>query len=357
MASWSPSSIASRAASPARDAPARVFAARSGVHMAKPLTGYDRGPDGRLVPNGDAHAVAEAFRHRGTGANWTELARFLNEEGVRPYSRKNGGQWTASSVRAMLRNRGYLGEISVDDVVNPDTHPPLVTLAEFEAAQASRGTPIIRSSEPSLLAGLVRCGSCRHVMKRKRLRAGELVYRCGKHHSSGTCPTATVYASVVEPYVERLLLSEAASRSYRPERATTAIEQAEREVADAEAELRAWATDPDILRLRRDFYVEGLQAREHRLKEAEARRRQLFADSATVLPSWAELRSLWPSFTTAEKRRVLGSVFDAIVVRPNGRRRVDERVVVLLRATLPATCRVAAGASRFGPSTCQTVPG
>jgi hypothetical protein len=30
-----------------------------------------------------------------------------------------------------------------------------------------------------------------------------------------------VYATVVEPYVERLLLEEAASRSYRPEQSST----------------------------------------------------------------------------------------------------------------------------------------
>ena len=52
--------------------------------MAKAPTGYDRGDDGRLVPNGDAPAIAEAFRLRGRGANLSEVARLLDERGVRP---------------------------------------------------------------------------------------------------------------------------------------------------------------------------------------------------------------------------------------------------------------------------------
>ena len=88
---------------------ARSFAARRGVHMAKPLTGYDHGEGKRLVPNDDAPVIRDLFRRRATGAHWTELARYLDERDVRPWGRVEGGNWTAASVRSLIGNRGYLG--------------------------------------------------------------------------------------------------------------------------------------------------------------------------------------------------------------------------------------------------------
>lgn len=317
---------------------ARVYAARRGVHMAKVPVGYDRGDDGRLVPNNDAPTIAEAFRARGGGANWTQIARLLDERGVTPGARKAAGHWATASVRTLLRNRVYLGEIRAGDVVNPRAHAPLVTLAEFEAAQAGRGTSVARSTEPALLAGLLRCASCRHVMKPKKSTAGGRVYRCSRDYSSGVCPApATINASVVEPYAERLLLDRAAARTYRPERLTAEAEEAERDVARHDAELRAWVTDEEIAGLMtRELYLEGLQARQQRLDDATARRRSLFAKAADNLPGPLILRDLWPTLSRTERRRVLGAAFDALVVRPNGRRPVTERVVALSRGEAPA---------------------
>lgn len=316
---------------------ARLFAARRGVSMAKPLTGYDRGEDGRLVPNDHAPAIREAFRRRATGSNWTELARFLDAEGVRPSGRAEGGHWTAASVRFLLGNRGYLGEVREGDYVNTEAHVPLVSLAEFEAAQAGRGSPVARSAEPALLAGILRCAGCRHALKPKKdSSTGQKVYRCNRTHAGGTCPTpATIYASVIEPYIENVLLTEVASRSYRPRTETKAIASAEREAEQASAELQAWVTDESILGLGREMYLEGLQARQQRLEAAEARRRELFSESATALPSRTELRHLWPTLTREERRKLIASAFDAIVVIPNGRRPIEERVVVIGRGDGP----------------------
>jgi hypothetical protein len=70
--------------------------------------------------------------------------------------------------------------------------------------------------------------------------------------------------------------------------------------------------------------------------EAQARRRSLFSDAASALPSRTELRSLWPTLSITEQRRLLASVFDCIVVRANGHRAVEERIVVVLHGEAPA---------------------
>ena len=141
---------------------------------------------------------------------------------------------------------------------------------------------------------------------------------------------------MIEPHVEDLLLTEVASRSYRPTQETKAIEAAEREVEQATAELYAWATDQSILGLGRDMYLDGLHARQGRVDDAEARRRALFSKSVTALPSRTELRQLWPSLTQAERRKLIASAFDCVVVIANGRRPVEERVVVVGRGDGPA---------------------
>jgi DNA invertase Pin-like site-specific DNA recombinase len=339
---------------------ARTVAARRGVHMAKAPTGYDHEPDGRLIPNADAPTIAEAFQLRGRGANLSEVARLLDERGVRPGARKARGHWSSSSANAVLSNRVYLGEISASGVVNPDAHEPIVTLAEYEAAQKARGHSVVRSAgSPSLLAGILRCESCRHALKPKTLSGKDSkVYRCPRTHSSGTCPApATIYASVAEPYIEALLLDESADRSYRPEQLTSEIEQAERDVDQARAELHAFASDQGIIAIGREAYITGLEARQARLDEAEARRRDLYAENASALPSTAQLRELWPSFTTAEKRLVLGSVFDAIIVRPLGRVPVERRLVPLYAGEGPSDLPGRGKRVPFGPFALPTRAG
>ncbi len=315
---------------------ARTVAARRGVHMAKAPTGYKRGKEGRLEPNDDAHAITEAFQARARGANLSEVARLLDEHGVRPTARKERvGHWSSSSARALLANRVYLGEVSANGVVNANAHPPLITLAEYEAAQSARGHSVVRSmSSPALLAGILRCESCRHALKPKSITGtGAKVYRCSRKHGSGNCPApATIYASVAEPYVEKLMLELAArTRKLRPERMTHDLEQAERDVDAARAELHAFATDEGILTLGRDVFLAGIEARQVRLDAAEARRRDLFTEDASSLPSSAEIRELWPTFTTAEKRLIIERAFDTIVVRPLGRAPVEQRLIPLYR--------------------------
>jgi Recombinase len=55
---------------------------------------------------------------------------------VTPWDNKN---WTVASVGTIIRNRVYLGEARAGKFVNPDAHEPIVTLAEWQAANKARG--------------------------------------------------------------------------------------------------------------------------------------------------------------------------------------------------------------------------
>src|SRR5262245_11440579 len=75
-----------------------------GIHISsRPPTGYQRDETGRLVPSEPAaSAVKEVFRRRALGASWAELARYLEDEGVRPASGKPN--WSKSGVAGIVKN-------------------------------------------------------------------------------------------------------------------------------------------------------------------------------------------------------------------------------------------------------------
>ena len=55
--------------------------------------------------------------------------------------------WTVASVGTIVRNRVYLGEARAGKIVNPDAHEPIVTLAEWQAANKARGVHPGRSGK------------------------------------------------------------------------------------------------------------------------------------------------------------------------------------------------------------------
>ncbi len=119
----------------------------------------------------------------------------------------NNEHWTVASVGTIVRNRVYLGEARAGKIVNPDAHKPIVTLAEWQAANKARGVHPGRSGKGTgLLSGVLRCGGCSYAMKPKmgKTRHGKdfLEYGCKPDKAGGRCPApASVKASVIEPFV------------------------------------------------------------------------------------------------------------------------------------------------------------
>jgi site-specific DNA recombinase len=113
-------------------------AVERGVHIsATPPVGYRRDDDRRLVIVPDEAAVIrEVFRRRANCASWTELADFLTESGVK--SSNGSAAWSVTGASSLVKNRVYLGEARSGKYVNPTAHEPIVTQAEFDAAQSQR---------------------------------------------------------------------------------------------------------------------------------------------------------------------------------------------------------------------------
>ncbi len=228
---------------------AQSAAVRRGVHIsARVPAGYRRNGDGRLQPDPEtAPRVREVFLRRVQGGSWQQLASYLNLEQVPTFS---GGQWTPGSVRAIVSNSVYKGEArGARGLVNPEAHEPIVSKAEWRAANRRRGEKPVTRGEGKLLSGLVCCGSCGGRMSADRNRHGSF-YRCrNRIVSVSGCPRpATISGKLIEPYVVEAALALLPTLAHKPQGADSpGAAELEQGLAEAEANLaeftEAWQAE------------------------------------------------------------------------------------------------------------------
>ena len=246
--------------------------------------------------------------------------------------------------------RVYLGEASryVDQdrdgrgpIVNPAAHPPLVTEAEWQAAQM---TPRLESvgnggSERPLLSELIRCAGCRFSMSLGRGPKGERLYRCRAKHASGTCPSpASILAEPIEAFVEEAVLAEIDGivkffpSSADRERAVDAL-------ARARGDLDEFRRDTAGRRkLGAAEWHEFLDAHLAAVREAEAELERLNLQAGAMEVGLS--RDHYSALPRSDRREVLAGFIDTVMVRRSrGRGRnvdpIDTRARILWRGQGP----------------------
>lgn len=332
---------------------AKRAAVGRGVHISGHTpTGYKRDESGRLQRDEPAASlIAEAFRKRALGMSWTALAGFLEEQGVHPAS--GNEHWSKSAVAKLLQNPVYLGQARSGNVVNEHAHEPIVTRAEFDAAQASRTLLLRRDGSlaaQALLGGLIRCAGCGHTLKiagHRTPSTGEQhpFYYCVGRYATGPCPArANIRAETVDNYVDQQVLASLQAEGGLVAEARAAnqqLEQATRAVTDAEHELDLFVLDPKLLSLLGERkFREGVEVRQHALDQARTTLTEARTQTALIseLPS-GDLTRAWPTLTTQEKRRLLHGLLDQVILRrAPGRGKnatpVAERTQIVLRGNV-----------------------
>jgi site-specific DNA recombinase len=322
-----------------------------GVHIsATPPAGYRRGEDGRLVvvPE-EATVIREVFDRRATGASWTELADYLTNSGVK--SSKGSSGWSITGTSSLVKNRVYLGEARSGKYVNPSAHEPIVTVAEFDAAQSQRTvlSPHDGSvASQALLGGLARCGGCGHTLKitgNTAKTTGERypVYYCVGRYAKGNCPArATIRARYLDSHVEQAVLEALSSEDgfvAEAVHATEKLAEAQRALDQAEHELAVYLQTDLVTTVGQDAFLSGVEARQARVDEARQQMEVMRAESAIAdtLTS-GDLLAAWPELTTVEKRTLLHGLFERVVLHrdENSRHKtralpVAKRVEIVLR--------------------------
>ena len=326
-------------------------AVRRGVHIsAKPPTGYVRDEDGRLLRDEPAaSAIAEAFRKRATGASWAELARFLERSKVYPPS--GNKHWSKAGVSALIKNPVYLGQARSGKVVKEKAHEPLVTRAEFDAAQATAKSlfkqPDGSLASQAMLGGLARCAGCGHTLKitgNTDRKSGQRypVYYCVGRYAKGPClARATVRASILDHHVEEHVLNALQAEDGLLAQAVAAseqIEEAARAVTEAEHELDLFVNNPKLLLLLGEQkFLDGAEVRQRALDEAREALAAGHSQSALVDELGdGDLLRAWPGLTVQERRRLMHGLLERVVVTRADRRGrhaqpIGKRTEIVLR--------------------------
>ncbi len=305
-----------------------------GIHIAKytPI-GYVKTPDKRLEPGPEAEAIHAAFTMRAAHASRTEIARRLDTIAPRP----DEGRWTPPMVDRIIRNRVYLGHAYRGGQVNADAHPPLVTAAEWHAANAAPVRSAPRGKKPNLLGGIARCAACRYVLAPGKSRFGGtgeqvLGYRCRGTHTAGVCPQpASINARKLERYVEGLWRSEMAPEAFLVQPESEGLRDAADALTAAETELAAFASDLTARRVLGAAYHTALEARADAVASARTSVR-----GAAPAASRPETIERYDELTISERKQILSSSIDAIIVsRGNARVPIEKRVTILWRGEGP----------------------
>jgi DNA invertase Pin-like site-specific DNA recombinase len=283
----------------------RQWATEAGIWQRRQTpTGYVRDPESRrLVPSPDAPRVVRAFEQRGAGVSVSQIARDLG--------------MTTSGARHLLRNRVYLGELHVGKHSNVEAHQALVTVDVWEAAQSSQPRPPRRAAAgPALLAGLVRCGSCGHVMSRGN--AAREAYACAVNHSGDRCPRpAAITTRRLDEHVERIALVELDALTARASAVTDRLTEARGTLAAARAELAAYAEAVAALDDAAAF-VAGAKLRQERVREAEAAV-EFEMSRRPLAPLSGRGTDVWEALSVGERNTVLRGLLEGVVVWPAGR--------------------------------------
>jgi len=171
-----------------------------------------KGDDGVPVPHPDTYpGFKMAFETAANGKSHREVARALNGAG---YRTTNDRPFTKDTVRGMLQNRFYLGELPHFDRHGrliewlPAKHQPFIPLELFEAVEAAtnrnRNFPARTTradARVSSLSGVARCGGCGATLRTYRQR-GVARLVCNTRLKGGDCPEKSARLDL---YEQRLL--------------------------------------------------------------------------------------------------------------------------------------------------------
>lgn len=172
--------------------------------------GYQRTSDGKyaIVPS-EAETVREIFRRVAAGEMYADIARDLNDRGIKT---SKGAAWNKNSFRAMLQNVRYTGTYLTKYNIVENAIPQIITKEMFYQVQSllPDRKPVRRRTENGYytLSGRLFCGSCGKPMTgvSGTSRNGSLCYyyACAGHREH-TCSQGNVRRDNLEEQIASAL--------------------------------------------------------------------------------------------------------------------------------------------------------
>lgn len=271
--------------------------------------GYDYDDEkGILVPNSDAETVREIYR------------RFIDGESPNAIALELGLKYEKLVVQ-ILKRRTNIGVIPYKNEEYQGKHEAIVDRETFERAEEEfkrreRGVAV---SSPHLLSGLIYCGECSARMRYQKWGKRGYKLVCYSQQRSKPylihdpdCKAERVWADEVEAEVLSDIFSMGIEREERTVKRQT-VRESERIERRLKRLYELWSEGNDTLAEVIRSTEEKLAAAKKREAEARAREEDTRQREAAVREI-KRVKDLWDDLKNAEKRALIRSVVDKILV-------------------------------------------
>lgn len=245
--------------------------------------------------------------------------------------------WQKHTVRRLLGQRVYLGEVRCGELVNPSAHEPIVSRVEFEAAQRVVDAPVeqrrARGSFP--LSHVAKCASCGgHMVGGRGGADSRRMYRCAAKCPDGVATSA----DPLEAYVVDVLRGAFDHPGFQVGGDGSDTSAAEDALLEAEQELEAFAADTRARKQLGHRYHPALDLRVQAVEDAREALHAMLAQSEQA--QFVAPAELWDELEPAELAEVLRAGLDSVIVA-RGRGPVAGRVQVVPKGMDPAAVATA----------------
>nr|MDP9469235.1 recombinase family protein [Chloroflexota bacterium] len=267
-----------------------------------------------------------AFELAAQGKTHREIARALNLAGYHTTGNRGENAFTKDSVRVILANRFYLGELPDGEGGQlPGKHAALVDPGLFARAQVMRDRNTYRPRRvsavrtPWALSGVATCGDCGEPLVLFGAGPRRRVQCSGRRQGNG-CEAPTFFVETVEEQIGRVLDGFAVPAEARG-RLLTAWRRSRSRHVDANAERLRLRGKLDRLS---ELYVEGVITRPAYDAQREATLAQLAALPADTDPTeetgrllagyLADVGRAWAAATPDERNGIARQLFTDVLV-------------------------------------------
>lgn len=252
-----------------------------------------------------------------------DIARRLNDKG---YRTSNDAPFSKDTVRSMLQNPFYVGQVSYKGQLYPGTHPPLISGAEFDKAQSIRRS---RRSLPRAakfnarvypLSRLCVCSHCLRTLRGQTLgrNLDTRYYRDPDRDYGGHCPNPQfVNAGALESGLADLLARIQIPDDY-PARALYHL----RANRDPQSDQRRRDRLQEKIKRLAELYAEGVYTRpdyDRRVAETRAELDTLQPGPPAVNLDQAakflrDFPALWAKADPEQQKRLLQAMLERVVI-------------------------------------------
>jgi hypothetical protein len=320
----------------------RTRAIKDGKYVGPTPAGYDRGPDQRLVPNGDGATITAAFELRAGGAPWSAVAKLLSDAGVK--TSRGSTAWSLKGAEKALRNEAYKGVARSGDIRNEEAHERLVSDAVWNAVQARRELrgSYAKSTKPkALLSGLVTCASCGHKLTPDWTTRGGKRFETYRCRNTGACSQpVSIGRDLIDRFAVKFLLDETGNPTHVVKSKPVDLAPLEAALTSAETELQAYLGSVSAADIGPDLFKAGLLQRKAVKDDAlalleDAREKAptgIGGIAYTLIERLQEIADNDPNQVNAILKALLGRV---VVSAANGTQGAEGRVDIALIDPLP----------------------